>query len=93
METQREKRKLLVVEAYRGMIPMSISVILGNCCFPTYSTIIRINLKNNLPQERRQAFPAQVSPCPTPSGPGSHRTARAAQQTGRAGFSLPRQPR
>lgn len=49
METQREKRKLLVVEAYRGMIPISISVILGNCCFPTYSTIIRINLKNNLP--------------------------------------------
>lgn len=88
METQREKRRLLAVEAYRGMILMSISVILGNCCFPTYSTTIRINLKTNLPQERKQAFPAQVSlPAPPPQALGP--TRQPGQRSKRAELGSP----
>lgn len=75
-ETRWEKRGLLDVEACRGTdIDVNLIVILGNSCFPTYSTIIRtegiINLKKHLPQERRQIFPDQADPYPAahPLGP------------------------
>lgn len=75
------------------MILTSISVILGNCCFPTYSTISSINLKENIPTGKETSFSSLGVSLLHPLGPGSHTTARAAQQTGRAGLSLPRQPR
>lgn len=64
------------MEACRGRdIDVDLVAILGNRCFPTYSTTIRseeiINLKKHLPLERRQFFPDQGVPCPVahPLGP------------------------